>query len=134
MLHTLRQIVNNDEKWRSILRGLNLVFYHQTVTTEQIENYLSKHTGIKLKPFFDQYLRTIQIPKFEYQIKGNQFLYRWSNVVDGFNMPIKVTINDQIQWFSPTEAWKKLQIESNNIIVKTDNNFYIDVEDFTNNN
>ena len=49
-------------------------------------------------------------------------------------MPIKVTINDQIQWFSPTEAWKKLQIESNNIIVKTDNNFYIDVEDFTNNN
>ena len=75
MLHTLRQIVNNDEKWRSILRGLNLVFYHQTVTTQQIENYLSKHIGIKLKPFFDQYLRTVLIPKFEYQIKGKQFLY-----------------------------------------------------------
>ncbi len=131
MLHTLRQIVNNDEKWRSILRGLNLDFYHQTVTTEQIENYLSKHIGIKLKPFFDQYLRTIQIPKFEYQIKGNQFLYRWSNVVDDFSMPIKVTINDQIQWLSPTEAWKKLQIESNKIIVKTDSNFYVDIEDLT---
>ena len=134
MLHTLRQIVNNDENWRSILRGLNIDFYHQTVTTEQIENYLSKHIGIKLKPFFDQYLRTIQIPKFEYKIKGNQFLYRWSNVVDGFNMPIKVTVNDQIQWLSPTESWKKLQVKSNNIIIKTDNNFYIDVEDLTINN
>ena len=133
MLHTLRQIVNNDEKWRSILRGLNLVFYHQTVTTQQIENYLSKHIGIKLKPFFDQYLRTVLIPKFEYQIKGKQFLYRWSNVVDDFNMPINVTINDQIQWLSPTDTWQKLHIASKNIIVKTDNNFYIDVEDFTNN-
>ncbi len=131
MLHTLRQIVNNDEKWRSILRGLNLDFYHQTVTTEQIENYLSKHIGINLKPFFNQYLRTIQIPKFEYQIKGNQFLYRWSNVVDDFSMPIKITINDQIQWLSPTDTWQKLQIESNKIIVKTDSNFYVDIEDFT---
>jgi hypothetical protein len=36
MLHTLRQIVNNDEKWLG-LWGLNCSFYHQTVTTKQIE-------------------------------------------------------------------------------------------------
>ncbi len=38
MLHTMRQIINNDEKFRQILKGLNKDFYHQTVTTEQIEN------------------------------------------------------------------------------------------------
>ncbi len=31
MLHTLRQILNDDEKWRDILRGLNKDFYHQVV-------------------------------------------------------------------------------------------------------
>ncbi|MDZ4329200.1 MAG: M1 family metallopeptidase, partial [Flavobacterium sp.] len=46
MLHTLRQIVNDDEKWRGILRGLNSTFYHQTVTTKQIEDYLSQQVGI----------------------------------------------------------------------------------------
>ena len=52
MLHTLRQIVDDDNKWRSILRGLYKKFYHQTVTSAQIENYLTKHTGINLAPFF----------------------------------------------------------------------------------
>jgi hypothetical protein len=30
MLHTLRQWINNDDKWRGILRGLQKDFYHQT--------------------------------------------------------------------------------------------------------
>ncbi len=66
MLHTLRQIVNDDEKWRSILRGLNKDFYHQVVKGSQIENYMIDKTGMKLKPFFDQYLRDVRIPVFEY--------------------------------------------------------------------
>ena len=38
MLHMISQLVNNDEKWRQLLRGLNKEFWHQTVTTEQIED------------------------------------------------------------------------------------------------
>ena len=131
MLHTLRQIVNNDIKWRAILRGLNTTFYHETVTTGQVESYLNDQIGIDLNPFFDQYLRSIQIPKFKYKINENQFLYKWSNVVDDFNMPIKVTINDQTQWLSPTKIWKKLQIQGNEVVVKVDHNFYVDIEDLT---
>ena len=37
MLHTLRQLLEDDEKWRQILRGLNKTFYHKTVTTQEIE-------------------------------------------------------------------------------------------------
>ena len=40
MLHTIRHVINNDEKFRQILRGLSKDFYHQTVTTQQIENYI----------------------------------------------------------------------------------------------
>lgn len=90
MLHTLRQIVNDDEKWRGILRGLNKDFYHQVVKGSQIENYLSEKTGMNLKPFFDQYLRDIRIPVFEYKINGKELTFRWTNCVAGFNMPVVI--------------------------------------------
>lgn len=108
MLHTLRQIVNNDEKWRDILRGLNKDFYHQTVTSAQIENYLSQKTGRDLAPFFQQYLREVRIPRLEYQFKNNQLAYRWANCVAGFSMPLKVNFNKQEKWLEPTTAWQEI--------------------------
>ncbi len=72
MLHTLRQIVNNDSTWRAMLRGLNEEFYHQTVTTKQIENYMAKFTGLELTAFFNQYLRDYRIPVLEYEIRNEK--------------------------------------------------------------
>jgi len=101
LLHTIRQIVNDDELWRSILRGLNKDFYHQTVTTQQVEEYISEKAGKDLTKVFDQYLRDIRIPTLEYVVKGDQLLYRWNNVIDGFNMPIKVEANGMVKWITP---------------------------------
>ncbi len=92
MLHTIRQIVDNDELWRSILRGINRDFYHQTVTTKQIEEYISQKSGKNLQKVFDQYLRTTSIPTLEYSLKKQQLIYRWTNCVPGFDMPVKVRI------------------------------------------
>ena len=71
MLHTIRQIVNDDEKWRGILRGLNKTFWHQTVMGKQVEDYISAQAGVNLGKVFDQYLRTTKIPIFEYRIAGD---------------------------------------------------------------
>ena len=128
MLHTLRQIIDNDKKWRSILVGLNKDFYHQTVTTLPIENYIDKYFEIDLKPFFNQYLRTIKIPTLDYKLENNNLLYKWSNVVDGFSIPIKVFINSTSQWIRPTSRWKKLLSDKNINSFSVDNNFYIETE------
>ena len=128
MLHTLRQIIDNDKKWRSILVGLNKDFYHQTVTTLQIENYIDKYFEINLKPFFNQYLRTIKVPTLDYKLENNNLLYKWSNVVDGFSIPIKVFINSTSQWIRPTSRWKKLLSDKNINSFSVDNNFYIETE------
>ena len=69
MIHTIRQIINNDSLFRNILRGLNKTFYHQTVTSKQIENYISKTSKIDFSKVFDQYLRTIKIPTLGIFIK-----------------------------------------------------------------
>lgn len=128
MLHTLRQILNNDEKWRTILRGLNSTFYHQTVTTKQIEDYLSQQIGIDLKPFFDQYLRDIRIPTFEYKVQGNNLEYRWTNCVPGFNMPVKVSVNGKEQWIKPQAEWTNLPQKSNFLKLEVYNDFYVNVK------
>jgi len=128
MLHTLRQIIDNDEKWRSILVGLNKDFYHQTVTTKQIEDYIDKFFKIDLKPFFDQYLRTIKIPTLEYKLEHNNIFFRWSNIVDGFSIPVNVFINSNSEWIKPTSRWKKLSSDININSFSVDNNFYIEVE------
>lgn len=110
MLHTLRQVVNDDEKWRGILRGLNQEFYHQTVTSSQIEDYLSRQTGRDLRAFFNQYLRDVRIPRLAYQVKKNRLYYRWENVVEGFDMPLQVELNQQQQWLQPTTQWQEIRV------------------------
>lgn len=124
MLHTLRQIVNDDEKWRSILRGLNSAFYHQVVKGSQIEDYLSKETGIDLKPFFDQYLRDYRIPVFEYYIKGTKLTFRWSNCVRGFNMPLRITVSGREMNLAPATQFTTEDLGVENAVIIVDPDYY----------
>lgn len=90
MLHTIRQIIDNDSLWRQILRGLNEEFYHQTVTTEQIESYITLHSGIDLQTVFDQYLRTSHPPELIIVKKRKKVTYYWGETVPDLKMPIDV--------------------------------------------
>ncbi|MCR9065853.1 MAG: M1 family metallopeptidase [Cytophagales bacterium] len=121
MLHTIRQIIDNDQLWRVILRGLNLDFYHQTVTTEQIENYISQKAKIDLSKVFDQYLRTTKIPELSLKQKGKKIFYKWDNVVDGFDMPVDVLLDGKKTRLYPTSKTKKVKVKS--LIV--DEDYYI---------
>jgi aminopeptidase N len=123
MIHTLRQLIEDDEKWRMILRGLNKTFYHQTVTTQQVENYLSQTSGIDLTEFFDQYLRDVRIPTMEYEIKNNTLKYRYTEIVENFDMPIKITIDGKQEWLFPKAIWQTMSIEDDDI--KVDANFLV---------
>jgi aminopeptidase N len=125
MLHTLRQLVNNDEKWRTILRGLNSTFYHQTVTTKQIEDYLSQQVGMKLDPFFNQYLRDIRIPTLEYSFDGNTLKYRWTNIVEGFDMHVKVALNGTEVTLNPKAEWSEFTNASKIEKVVVNRDFYV---------
>ncbi|MGB4845680.1 MAG: M1 family metallopeptidase [Ferruginibacter sp.] len=120
MIHMIRQVINDDEKFRQILRGMNKTFYHQTVTTKQIEDYINKQSGINFSKLFDQYLRTTQIPVLEYKVDGHKLSYRYTNCVKGFNLPLKIMFKTE-QWIKPTEKWKTL-----NLYPEGDNKFSVD--------
>ena len=123
LLHTLRQIAKDDQIWRQILRGLNKEFYHQTVTSKQIEDYISENIGFDLTFVFDQYLRDIRIPILEYSIMNNVLKYRWANTIDGFNMPIEVSIDNNKQWLYPENSWKEAAIKQE--FIEIDKDYYV---------
>ncbi|MDX2001964.1 MAG: M1 family metallopeptidase [Chitinophagales bacterium] len=97
LLNTLRSVVDNDELWFAIIKGIQTDFALQTVTTQQIEQYIIKKSGKDLSKIFDQYLRHAAIPMFEYALKYDKknkqwaLSYRWKADVSGFNMPIRVS-------------------------------------------
>ena len=125
MLHTLRQLVNNDVKWRNILRGLNSTFYHQTVTTKQIEDYISTNSEIDLTSFFNQYLRDTRVPTLEYFFKNNKLSFRWTNCTSGFIMPVKVTIDGVEKVLNPTLEWQNINIQPGVSKLEIDKNYYV---------
>lgn len=133
LLHTVRQIINDDEKFREILRGLNKEFFHQAVTSKQVENYISAKSGKDLSKVFDQYLRTAKIPVLEYSIIGKSLSFQWKNCVDGFNMPIKISLSrddKQVTWINPSTKLNTLHLAdwfSGNEI-EVDKNFYITIK------
>lgn len=122
MLHTIRQVIGNDEKFRQILRGISKEFYHQTVSAAQIENYISTSSGIDFSKVFEQYLRTVKVPKLEYTQTGNTLRFRYSDTVAGFSLPLK--INGGAQVISPTSKWQSIKLTST-APVQFDPNYYV---------
>ncbi len=127
LLHTIRQIANNDSKWREVFRGLNKNFYHQTVSSKQVEKYISDNIDFDLKYVFDQYLRDNRIPTLEYKIQKKKFLYRWSNTIDGFNMPIELIVNNKNIRIYPENDWKETNAKVKKL--KIDRDYYINSKD-----
>jgi aminopeptidase N len=126
MLHTIRHVINDDAKWRSILQGLNADFWHQTVTTGQIESYISQKSGIDLSKVFDQYLRTTKIPLLKYKIDGKRLSFSYERVVTGFAMPLRVTINGKEKVITPTETQQTLDLPEEIKTFEVDRNFYVE--------
>jgi aminopeptidase N len=127
MLHTIRHLINDDAKWLSIMRGLNADFWHQTVTTEQIETYISNRAGVDLSKVFDQYLRTTNIPLLKYKVAGKSLTFNYARVVKDFAMPLRVSINGKEMVITPKEVTQTIDLPEEIKTFEVNRNFYVDI-------
>ncbi|MGZ3756212.1 MAG: M1 family metallopeptidase [Mucilaginibacter sp.] len=129
-LNMMRTVINNDDKWRAILRGLNKTFYHQTVTYDDITHYISDQAGFNFSTFFDQYLKTKDLPVLEFKNVRGKLNCRWTSAVRGFTMPVKVRAKGgEYKFISPTARFTPVNIDGltkDNVEVDTFN-YYIGV-------
>lgn len=130
MLNMIRTIINDDEKWRGILRGLNKTFYHKTVTYDDVVNYINVQSGKNLSSVFDQYLKYRSIPILNFMETGGKLYVRWISDVKGFDMPVRVKLKGgEYQFITPSTRFKPVEINGatkSNIEADTFN-YYIGV-------
>ena len=125
LLHTIRQVINDDEKFRQILRGLNTTYAVKPVTSRQVEDYISKQSGKNLSKIFDQYLRTTQIPTLEYRIEAGKLYFRWTNCIPDFIMPVKVKIDGKEIIIRPLTKWSTYTAAAPISKIEINRNYYI---------
>ncbi|HWB26156.1 MAG TPA: M1 family metallopeptidase [Chitinophagaceae bacterium] len=128
MMQLIRHSIDDDSLFRQILRGLNRDFYHQTVTTQQVEGYISKHAGIDFSKIFDQYLRTTQIPVLEYYFSADKkkITYRWTNCVKGFDLQLALHDGSNNYRLKATENWKTTDVADASVLpTLIDKNYYV---------
>jgi aminopeptidase N len=127
VLHTIRQLVDDDARWRGILRGLNTTFRHRLVTGHEIEDYIGREARLDLHRVFDQYFTTTLVPRLDYKVERGTLSYRWTAVVPGFAMPVRVQIPRLgTRLLRPTDAWQKLVVPSaDGAALTLDENFYV---------
>lgn len=130
MLHTIRQVVDNDDRWRAMLRGVQSTFRHRTVNGADIQRYLSEAAGIDLAPIFAQYLTTTTLPTLEWKRDGDAVQLRWVDVVPGFAMPIRLIDgtgrNATMVKVTPTTTWSRLPFTlAPDAPLRIDENYYV---------
>ena len=126
MLHMIRQIVNDDEKFRSLMRGLNKTFFHQTITTKQVEDYMIEKSGIDLSSLFDQYLRHTEIPKLVITFEDKTIGYRFENCIDDLSFPVKLDVDGKEVWINPTTKPQTIEVKDPIKELTVDRNFYLE--------
>ena len=109
-LHTLRSVVNDDERWWRLLRGLYQEFKYRNVMTEDIVAFVNRELAADLTPVFDQYLRHAALPvlELEFDEAAGTVAYRWVAAAPGFAMPVRVGRRGAWQTIRPTARWQTL--------------------------
>jgi aminopeptidase N len=112
LLNMIRIIVDDDKKWRGILRGLNQEFYHQTVTYDDVVDYMAKQSGKNLRPVFDQYLNCRTLPVLEFVTKDGKLNCRWIAEAKDFSMPVRIRKKGaEFEMISPSTKFAPIAIE-----------------------
>ncbi|MEN5378993.1 M1 family metallopeptidase [Sphingobacterium kitahiroshimense] len=133
VLHNMiRTIIADDDKWRSILRGLNAKFYHQQVDYDDIVNFINQESGLNFNSIFEQYVKTTLIPVLCIsETKDGKVQAKWKNTVENFEMPVYIgTADNNLKAINITNNDQTLNIHNltkENIKIDTFN-YYIDIQ------
>ncbi|HKJ47778.1 MAG TPA: M1 family metallopeptidase, partial [Christiangramia sp.] len=129
LLNTIRSIYDDDELWWNTLRDYTKTFKHQTISTQDTEDFFNKATEVDLQPVFDQYLRHAALPVLQLQ-QGDDFIrYRWKTDVINFSMPVDVIIDEEEIRFNATSEWQSYETgEELDELSINDLEFYIKTE------
>jgi len=103
-LNTMRNYINDDKIWWDIIASLQMQYRHKNISTEDVLALMNEKSGKNLKPYFDVYLRQGSLPVLNIEIldknKSVSIKYSWSNVVEGFALPVDIKVKGSEEVFT----------------------------------
>ncbi len=130
-IHTVRTMMQDDDKFRAMLRDMNKQFFHQSVDGKTIENYIKDYSGLgnKLDVFFNQYLRSTQIPELQWEIKKGKLYYRLANALPNLEMRLYIPTAEgkgDWQWIKEGKQYStETTLSSADLPQRFDRNLYL---------
>lgn len=129
LLHTLRNVIDNDDLWFAIIKGIATDFKIQNISTRELIEYVNQKAGQDFTYFFQQYLYHKLPPTLVYKIEeenGQSVLaYKWKADIDNFSMPIQIQTNNKtLKMLKPTPQWQKINVELPDNQLKLKKNAY----------
>ena len=111
VLHTIRNLIENDSLWYDLMLSMTDHFKHQTIDGRDVLNYINEKSGYNFDELYEQYLYTANLPQFQYKIirkRGKNYLqYRWE-ANEKFDMPIKLRLKpNEWSWVYPSKEWQE---------------------------
>lgn len=134
MIHSIRHSIDNDKLFKNILTGLNMTFHNKMVDGTEIQQYISAKSGYDYSKVFEQYLTTTQIPKLQLYVDApnSKIFYRYTNCVDGFNLPLVLKGDEEKIKIIPSADWQSVAITHKNQYLFTpwriERMYYVNVE------
>lgn len=129
LIHMIRHIVG-DSTFKAMLLEMNRRFHHSIVTGAQVEefmiNFNERTRSLLNKSIFDQYLRTTQIPVLEWGRYKRWNYLRWSNCVEGFEMPVRIDCSSPLPLLRLRDSWQGDPCDRiKGAAIEVDRNWYI---------
>lgn len=109
VVHMIRKSLQDDKKFRLLLHQLNSRFRHRTVSTKDVEEFISQFSGQDFAPLFNQYLRTTQVPTLAWYIQKKRLFYRFEQVVPGFTVPVTIVSGRRRMLLRPSAEWQAVK-------------------------
>lgn len=135
MLHTIRSVINNDEVFMKIIKGMQKEFALKQIGYTDVIDYFTKQSGMNLEPVFNQYLNFINRPTLQYKVAEEngqvKLFYKWKANAPNFAMPIEFSLEGKDYRVDATSEWNSIPIkpkEANLVLNVNFKRFYIDVE------
>lgn len=125
VLHTLRNHINDDSLFFSLLRTFYKNSCYKITNTNEFITLANKMTGKNLNAFFDQYLYQRSSPyllwniDYNTELKCNQLIFKFDHCVSGFTTPIQVEQGGDTFYIHPTNELQLYMLpHSSNVPVK----------------
>ncbi|MBK9271881.1 MAG: M1 family metallopeptidase [Saprospiraceae bacterium] len=113
ILQTLRQAINNDTLWFSILREFYQQHKYGFAETEDFIRLVNAKTKKDYTIFFRQYLIHKSIPKLVYQVtqrdQYTQIKYKWECDEPDFDLPVEFIMDGRKIRLDPSMDWKNIE-------------------------